>query len=132
MADADAPDVQNSSVAVGSGETAVSADRMPVAKWGSTRAELVRAAADRWVDAVQDRAALTRRGVLAYRRPDDAEHVARRRLQVHDRFTTGDHMVLTGRPRAGHCARSNGSRSTACCGEDRRWDATRTSWPVRA
>lgn len=53
------------------------------------------------IDLVQDRAALRRRGVLTYRRPDGAEHVARRWLEVHDRFTTGDHVVLTGLTKGG-------------------------------
>lgn len=53
------------------------------------------------IDTVQDRAALARRGVLTYRRPESAEHVARRWLQVHERFTTGDHAVLTGLAKSG-------------------------------
>jgi len=46
--------------------------------------------------ALAGRAALARRGVLAYRRPDDATEIARRWLATHDRFTSGDHATLTG------------------------------------
>lgn len=53
------------------------------------------------LEASPDRATLARRGVLTYRRPDSAEHVARRWLAVHDRFTTGDHAALTGLTQAG-------------------------------
>ncbi len=53
------------------------------------------------VDAERDRPLLRRRGVLTYRRPDSAEQVARRWFTVHDRFTTGDHAVLTGLTKAG-------------------------------
>lgn len=53
-------------------------------------------AALRVVDVPSRRALLRRRGVLAYRRPDHGEHVARMWLACHERYTTGDHARLTG------------------------------------
>ncbi len=53
------------------------------------------------IDSVPNRATLARRGVLTYRRPESAEHVAKHWLAVHDRFTTGDHAMLTGLTQAG-------------------------------
>lgn len=47
-------------------------------------------------DTPRDRSLLRRRGVLTYRRPDNGEHVARRWLAVHDRYTSSDHAALTG------------------------------------
>ena len=53
-------------------------------------------AAVRIIDTAPGRSALRRRGVLTYRRPDSGEQVVRRWLEVHDRYTTGDHAALTG------------------------------------
>lgn len=47
------------------------------------------------------RSSLAARGILPYRRPENALDVARRWLQFHDRLTSGDYAALTGLTQAG-------------------------------
>lgn len=53
------------------------------------------------VDSKPNRADLRARGVLPYRRPEDATPVVRRWLAVHPRITSGDHAAMTGLTQTG-------------------------------